>query len=224
MAGQQEQVMVVPTGRHGLPADIVAAHQRERLLAATIELVAKRGYRGTSIDHIVKGARVGYVAFYELFEGKEDCFLAAFERIVEETRESLAAEVGAELPWAEQICEGLRTLVELIAADPARARVALVEVQAAGPEAYARYEEATDAAAEKLREGRGMRPDAAALSDSLEEAIVAGIVWIFHQRLVKGEAEAVPGLLGEAIRIALAPYLGEAEAHKVAGKFITQRA
>jgi AcrR family transcriptional regulator len=77
MAGLPENLAVAPTGRHGLPRDVVAAHQRERLLAATIELVAKRGYRGTSIDHIVKAAKVGYVAFYELFEGKEDCFLAA---------------------------------------------------------------------------------------------------------------------------------------------------
>ena len=215
MAGQQEQVMVVPTGRHGLPADIVSAHQRERLLAATIELVAKRGYRGTSVDHIVKGARVGYVAFYELFEGKEDCFLAAFERIVEETREELAAAVDADAPWAEQICVGLRTLVELIAADPARARVAMVEIQAVGPAAYARYEEATESASAKLREGRALRP-VASLSDTLEETIIAGIAWIFHRRLVRGEAKAIPGLLGEAIEIALAPYIGQDEARRVA--------
>jgi AcrR family transcriptional regulator len=207
---------VVPTGRHGLPPDVVAAHQRERLLEATIELVAKRGYRGTSIDHIVRAAKVGYVAFYELFEGKEDCFLAAFERIVAETREQLAATVSSEAPWSEQICAGLRTLVELIAAEPARARVALVETQAAGPVAYAHYEEATDGAAAKLREGRALRPEAAPRSDTLEEAIIAGIAWIFHRRLVKGEGEAVTGLLGEAIQIALAPYLGEAEAQRIA--------
>ena len=216
MAGQEEQLTVAPTGRHGLPADIVSAHQRERLLAATTELVAKRGYRGTSVDHIVKGARVGYVAFYELFEGKEDCFLAAFERIVAETREQLAVAAPVELPWPEQICAALRTLVALIAADPARARVALVEVQAAGPKAYARYEAAIDSAIAKLREGRALSAKAAELSETLEETIVGGIAWIFHQRLVRTEAKQIEGLLGEAIQIALGPYLGEAEAHRLA--------
>ena len=89
--GQPPEEAIVPLGRHGLAPDVVAAHQRERLFNATVDLVAKRGYRNTSIDHIVKSARVGYVAFYDLFEGKEDCFLAAFDRIVAETADALTA-------------------------------------------------------------------------------------------------------------------------------------
>lgn len=214
MAGASDRVAAVPTGRHGLPPDIVAAYQRERLLAATIDLVAKRGYRGTSIDHIVKSARVGYVAFYELFEGKEDCFLAAFQRIVEETSEALAAAVAAETEWPQQICAALDTLLDLVAADPARARVGLIEVQAAGRKAYARYEEAIDSAIPKLREGRAVSAEASKLSDTLEEAIIGGIAWILHQRLVKGEIEKTGGVLAETIQIGLSPYLGEAEAHR----------
>jgi AcrR family transcriptional regulator len=216
MAGTPDELTAVPTGRHGLPRDVVVTHQRERLLAATIELVAKRGYRGTSIDHIVKSARVGYVAFYELFEGKEDCFLAAFERIVEETSEAVEAAVAAETEWPDQICAALDTLLDLIAADPARARVGLVEVQAAGRKAYARYEEAVDRAAPKLRDGRALSVEAATLSDTLEEAVLGGIAWILHQRLVKGEMENTGALLRETIQIALSPYLGEAEAHRLA--------
>src|ERR1700684_2685755 len=104
MAGKREQVLVVPTGRHGLPANVVAEHQHERLLAATTALVAKRGYQATTVDQIVKAAKVGYVAFYELFTDKEDCFLAAFERIVAETRSELDEAVDPEAPRAEQIC------------------------------------------------------------------------------------------------------------------------
>lgn len=206
----------MPTGRHGLPPDIVAAHQRERILAATTRLVARRGYPGTSIDHIVKEAKVGYVAFYDLFEGKEDCFLAAFARVVEETRAELAAAVSPEQSWPEQICAALRALVDAMAADPGRARVGLVEVQAAGPAGYAAYEAAIDGTIPKLREGRAFRAGTAVFSDTLEEAIVGGIAWIFHQRLVRGESELIDGLLGEAVQTALAPYLGEAEAQRIA--------
>jgi AcrR family transcriptional regulator len=216
MAAEREEVLVVPTGRHGLPANVVAEHQRERLLAATIALVAKRGYRGTSVDHIVKAAKVGYVAFYDLFDGKEACFIAAFDRIAGETRAELAAAVSPEAPWPEQICAALAKLVAVIAADPGRARVGLVEVQAAGPAAFARYQEAIDAAIPKLREGRAYRPEAAALSDALEEGTIGGIAWIFQQRLVQGESAKIADLLGDAIQIALAPYLGEAEAQRIA--------
>jgi AcrR family transcriptional regulator len=216
MAGRPEEVVVIPTGRHGLPANVVAEHQRERLLAATITVVAKRGYRGTSVDHIVKAAKVGYVAFYELFDGKEACFIAAFERIASETRAELAEAVSPDAPWPDQICAALAKLVAVIAADPGRARVGLVEVQAAGPAAFARYQEAIDAAIPKLREGRTYRPEAAALTDTLEEATIGGLAWIFHQRLVQAESAKIAGLLGEAIQIALAPYLGEAEAQRIA--------
>lgn len=216
MAGQREDVVVIPTGRHGLPANVVAEHQRERLLAATIAIVAKRGYRGTSVDHIVKAARVGYVAFYQLFDGKEGCFLAAFDRIAAETRAELAAAIPSEAPWPEQICAALAALVEAIAADPGRARVGLVEVQAAGPAAFAHYQAAIDAGIPMLREGRAYRPEAAALFDTLEEATIGGIAWILHQRLVQGESAKIAGLLGEAIQIALEPYLGEAEAQRIA--------
>jgi AcrR family transcriptional regulator len=223
MAGASDRLTAVPTGRHGLPPDIVATYQRERLLTATIELVAKRGYRGTSIDHIVKSARVGHVAFYELFEGKEDCFLAAFDRIVEETTEALEAAVATESEWPQQICAALGALLDLIAADHARARVGLVEVQAAGPKAYASYDKAIDGAVPKLREGRAFGVEAPTLSDTLEEAILGAIAWILHQRLVRSEMDQIGGLLGQTIQIALSPYLGEAGAHRLAESASSER-
>ncbi len=220
MAGLPEELAAVPTGRHGLPVEIVAAHQRERLIAATIEVVAKRGYRGTTIDHILKTAKVGYVAFYELFEGKEDCFLAAFDRIAEDAVRLLAKVIDPEAPWPEQICTGLQALLEAIVADPRRARVGLVEVQAAGPVAFSRYEAALDAGLPKLREGRDLSIEAAALSPSLEEAIIGGVIWVLHQRLVTAKAGEIEALLPETIEITLSPYLGEVEAHRLAAEHL----
>jgi AcrR family transcriptional regulator len=220
---QAPEEAIVPLGQHGLAPDVVAAHQRERLFTATVDLVAKRGYRNTSIDHIVKSARVGYVAFYDLFEGKEDCFLAAFDRIVAETAEIIAAAVAAETEWPRQIAAGLACGLDLIVADPKRARVVLVEVQAAGPVAYVRYEETVDRTVPKLREGRAFNPDTAELSSTLEEAVLGGILWIVHQRLVKGELKQSEPLLEEAIQIALSPYLGDAEARRVAKATLQER-
>jgi AcrR family transcriptional regulator len=214
---------IVPLGRHGLAPDVVAAHQRERLFAATVDLVAKRGYRNTSIDHIVKAARVGYVAFYDLFEGKEDCFLAAFERIVAETTETVAAAVAEETEWPRQIAAALGCTLDLIVADPKRARVALVEVQAAGPLAYARYEETIDRTVPMLRKGRASNPDAAELSATLEEAVLGGIIWVIHQCLVKGELKQTEPLLEETIQIALSPYVGDGEAKQVADIALDER-
>ena len=218
-----DEVPIVPLGRHGLAPDVVAAHQRERLFEATVELVAKRGYRDTSIDQIVKAARVGYVAFYDLFEGKEDCFLAAFDRIVQEAVEAVAEAVAEEQEWPRQIATGLACLIDQAVADPKRARLALVEVQAASPAAYARYEEAIDRAAPKLREGRKLSPEAARFSETLEEATLGGITWIVRQRLVRAELKQAESLLEEAIQIALSPYIGDAEIRAVTAATLRER-
>lgn len=213
----------MPMGRHGLAPDVVAAHQRERLFEATLELVSKRGYRDTSVDHIVKSARVGYVAFYELFDGKEDCFLATFDRIVEETADALSQAIAEEEEWPRQMAAALSCLLDLIVSDPPRARVALVEVQAAGSDAYARYEATLERALPKLREGRQISEEAAQLSQTLEEATLGGIVWIIHQRLVKGELADPEGLLRQSIQIALSPFLGDEAAQRLAEETLRAR-
>lgn len=218
-----DEVPLVPLGRHGLAPDVVAAHQRERLFQATVDLVAKRGYRNTSIDQIVKGARVGYVAFYNLFDGKEDLFLAAFDRIAAEASEALAQAVAEEEEWPQQMAAGLGCLLDLAVADPKRARIALVEVQAAGPAAYARYEETVDCAVPKLREGRALNDAAAELSDTLEEALLGGIIWVIHQRLVKGELGKAEPLLEQSLQIALSPYLGDEETKRLIAATLRER-
>jgi AcrR family transcriptional regulator len=210
-------------GRHGLAPDVVAAHQRERLFEATVNLIAKRGYRSTSVDQIVKAARVGYVAFYELFDGKEDCFLAAFDRIVKEATEELTEAIAGEEGWPHQMAAALGCLVDLIVAEPKRARIALIEVQAAGPHAYARYEQVVDRALPKLREGRALSEEATQLSKTLEEAVLGGVIWIAHQQVVNGQVQDMEPLLQQGIHIVLSPYIGDAEARAQAEETLEMR-
>lgn len=189
------------------PRGPLAATQRERILAATEQLIAERGCAGTSIEAIVKLARVSSVTFYEHFDDKDACFAPAFERAVEETRQKLAGAVSAELPWEEQIREGLRALLAMIAAKPARARMCLVEAQMGGPALVARYEEALDSAVPKLREGRALAPAAAGLSETVEEATIGGLAWLLRQHLELEGGLHVQELLPQMVEIALSPYL-----------------
>ena len=72
----------------GLDAEQRRAHRREQLLAAAFELIARDGYANTSIEQICQTAYVGNKAFYEVFDSKEDCYLALLTQIAEriETR------------------------------------------------------------------------------------------------------------------------------------------
>ena len=200
----------------GQPRDPLAARQRERILDATERLIAERGCAGVSIEAIVKLARVSSVTFYEHFAGKEECFVAAFERAVEETRGELREAVPDELPWPEQVRAGLEALLAAIVAEPARARMCLVEAGVGGPELRARFDAALDAAAPKLREGRALDSSPPGLPETLEEATLGGIAWLLRERLEEDDADGVEALLPRLVELALTPYLG-GEAPLVSG-------
>jgi AcrR family transcriptional regulator len=222
MDASADQAAIDPLGP---PQEIVANHQRERILAATIDLVAKRGYRGTSIDHILRSARVGYTAFDQLFADKEECFCAAFDRVVGDARRRIAASVPRQAPWPEQVCAALHSLLGLIAAEPFRARLVFAESHTAGDLALRRYQSLLDEAALLLREGRALRSEnAAELPPTLEEASVGGISWLLNQRVVLTQIEDVEELFAELALIVLEPYLGNAATHSLIAAHACARA
>ena len=54
--------------------------QRQRIMRATGELVAKRGYNDVTVELIVKRARVSFKTFYKHFGGKEESSLSSSTR------------------------------------------------------------------------------------------------------------------------------------------------
>jgi AcrR family transcriptional regulator len=211
-----ERLSKLPPGRHLVPRDFVSQNQRERILLATAELVAERGYQKTTIELIAKTSRVALVTFYEHFSGKEECFLAAFDESVDAAREVFAELMEPEEPWQEQVSAGLEIFLEMVVKEEARAKLCIVEAQAAGSASLARYQAMLESVAPKLREGRELNPRASRLPDGLEVAIAGGIAWLVHQRLVAGEAGELKALLPEMLQVTLTPYIGEVEAGRAA--------
>jgi AcrR family transcriptional regulator len=211
-----ERLAKMPPGRHLVPRDFVAQNQRERMLLATAELVAERGYQKTTIELIAKTARVALSTFYEQFSSKEECFLAAFDESLDAAAEVFAELLDPEQDWADQISAGLEIALEMIVNEPSRARLCIVESQAAGGEALRRYQGMLERIAPRLREGRVHNPRASRLPDGLEVAIVGGLAWLVHQRLIAGEEDEIKGLLPEMLQVTLTPYMGEVEAGRAA--------
>jgi AcrR family transcriptional regulator len=211
-----ERLAKMPPGRHLVPRDFVAQNQRERMLLATAELVAERGYQKTTIELIAKTARVALSTFYEQFSSKEECFLAAFDENVAAAAEVFEELLDEEDPWADQIAAALEIFLEMVVNEPARARLCIVEAQAAGGASLARYQAVLERVAPKLREGRIHNPRAGRLPDGLEVAIVGGLVWLIHQRLLADRADDIKGLLPEMLQVTLTPYVGEVEAGQAA--------
>jgi AcrR family transcriptional regulator len=69
----------LPRGRHGIPADLVGAHQRRRLVAAMSEALAEHGYARVTAEHVSERAGVSSRTFYKHFGNLWECLLAAYE-------------------------------------------------------------------------------------------------------------------------------------------------
>lgn len=193
-------------------AGAISPPQRERILDAAERLIAGKGVSGTSIEALVKEAGVSSVTFYEFFEGKEECFVASFDRAVEAMAMDLALAAAGDpaaggLTWSEEVATGLRALTKLIPGQPGRARLCLVEAQTGGVELGARFEAALDRVAAKLREGRALETASSDLPATHEEATAGAIAWLLRERIATGDAEKLEALYPELIDIALAPYL-----------------
>ena len=201
--------------------DQAAADQRRRIIDAAAELIAKRGYHGTTIELIIRRAKVGYATFYKNFASKEECLIAIFDR-------------GGGDP-AAGAPRGLRSARRALGragrrgpGGPLRAdrreprtiaRVCLVEALTAGPIPVARYEQMLANFEPLLLPGRKVKPGNADLPDTLEATLFGGVFWIAYQRLIVGEADRLPELLPETIELVLSPYVGEAEAVRIADEF-----
>jgi AcrR family transcriptional regulator len=194
-----------------------AAAQRARIRRATAELVAKRGYSGTSVELIIKRAHVGFKTYYKHYANKEQAFLDLFDTVVYRT-EALAAEAlaVAEVSWPEQVVLALQMFAKAVLDEPLIARACIVEGPTAGPAVLERYDRLSTAFSPILRRGREYNPEAASLPDTLEDTLAGAVLWSVYQRLSFSETERIAELLPENIELVLRPYLGEAEAARIA--------
>lgn len=208
----------LPPGRHGLPREFVAHNQRERLIAGIAEAIAENGYSGTTIAHITRAAAVSRRTFYEHFPSKDDCFVAAYEAVMGELQERVSEAFEAEEDWPQAIKAGIAAMLEFLASEPNLARLCMVEALVAGPVVVERYDAAIQSFVPYFREGReGRSPEVLSrLSPTTEEALVGGMVSLISRRIIAGKTAKLEELLPDLVEFTLTPYLGSAEASKVA--------
>lgn len=212
----EEELGPLPAGRHGFSREQVAHNQRERLIAGLATAVAEKGYRAVTITDITKAARVSRRVFYENFEGKDGCFLAAFEVVVGHIRELGAEAVASIGDWPGQAIAAARAVLLFFATEPDLARLCLVESQAAGPAVSARFHEAVHEVVPYLEQGRGLREGDRELPPTTEESTLGALVLLAGRKVAAGEAEQLGELLPEFAEFILAPYLGAEEAARLA--------
>jgi AcrR family transcriptional regulator len=203
----------LPRGRHGLSRAFVVSNQRERIITALAEVCAAKGYGAVTVEDIIGRAGVSRRTFYDLFSDKQDCFLLAYDAVVDRVFRSVdAAYRASELPWPERVAAGLSALLDAFASEPAVARLVMVEVLAAGRRAVERRDEMLRRFEVFFTTGTHALPVSEAERALIARAVVGGISEALYTRIITGETERLPQSAPELLYCALVPYLGHAQA------------
>jgi AcrR family transcriptional regulator len=195
----------------------VAEIQRVRMVGAIGELVRERGGALVCVADIVARSGISRRTFYEHFEDREACFLAAFDRAVTSAGDHVKAACRDESErwrWRERIRAALAALLEFCDTEPEQAYLLVVGALAAGPVALERRTAATQQLVAAVHDGgadaRGeQRPERL-----VAEGVVGAVLAVLQARMLERDPEPLMSLLNPLMGMIVLPYLGAAAARR----------
>jgi AcrR family transcriptional regulator len=173
----------LPHGPHGMDREDVARHQRARLYGGMIESIAERGYRSTTVAHVIGLAGVSRRAFYEQFSNKEDCFVATYDIVVARSRKRVLEAWGTERGWANRLHASCKTFLDDIAADPKGAHLVLIDSLGIGSKARERLHLAGTSYERLVATAFKASPENGPLPAIASRAIVGGVRHVVFNRI-----------------------------------------
>jgi AcrR family transcriptional regulator len=203
-----------PTMAGGAPArELVGEIQRTRMLVAIAEVACERGAGDVSVLHVVERAGVSRRTFYEIFDDREDCLLAAFDEAIVRACGYVLAAYDPTAKWEERIRSALEVVLRFLEEEPALGRLAVVESLSIGPRAremrqavLARMMDEVDAGRERAVRDCPTRLTA--------EGVVGGVLSVIHDRLLSGDGVRLTELANPLMSMVVLPYLGRDAAQR----------
>jgi len=200
----------------------VSELQRVRLLDATFAVVSEGGYRRLTARRVSGRAGVSNKTFYDLFAGREDCFLAAFDEAVEELAAVVLPVYESEGEWATRIRAGLGALLGFLDREPALCRLVFVEALGAGSRVLERRAGVQGALKHAVDQGRAGVRAGRVLPPLTAEGVVGAAFSVIHARLLEQHVEPLGELLNALMAMIVLPYRGHAAAARELARPISQ--
>src|SRR5580693_8998370 len=166
-------------GGHGQVAEI----QRARMLTAMVQEVFERGAANVSVGHVVGRSGVSRRTFYEIFDDREDCFLAAFDDALRNVAAIVVPAYEQPGSWREKVRAALIALLECLEYDRATARLLIVESLAAGPRVLERRQSVLAQIVPVVEQGATQAKGGLDPSMLTAEGVVGGVLAVLHPRL-----------------------------------------
>ncbi|HET9162807.1 MAG TPA: TetR/AcrR family transcriptional regulator [Solirubrobacterales bacterium] len=211
-----EPTLRLPPGRHGIPADLVRTHQRQRLLEAAAAALAEQGYGRVTAARVTELAGVSSRTFYQHFEDLWACLLAAYETeagmLCAEIEVACTAErrrgsgrITDQTSTADVGRAGVGAALGFLAAEPAVARL----LSAEPPPQITALAEARRELIERL--GAMLRavvltdPDGVTPLPGLERRLIGAALALVSTRAADGDPRRLRDLEPELSELLLAP-------------------
>jgi AcrR family transcriptional regulator len=201
---------------HGHPGGHkrVVEVQRARLLTAMVQEISEGGAANVSVGHVVARSGVSRRTFYEIFEDREDCFLAAFDDALKHVADAVVPAYEQPGSWRVRMRSALVALLGCLEQDRATGRLLIVESLAAGPGALQRRR-GVIARIIPIVERGSMETNTTSGQPALSaEGVVGGVLSVLHARLTDRTETSLLDLTGPLMGMIVLPYLGQAAARK----------
>jgi AcrR family transcriptional regulator len=195
-------------------ASQVTEVQRARMLTAAVQVVGELGYERMSVARVTARAGVSRRTFYDVFEDREACFLAAFRETVGRARGLVGEAAAGEREWRSRVRAGLAALLALFGDEPLAGRVLVVDALKAGP---AVLEERARLVAELIgvvEGGRAQVRGGREVAPLTGEGVVGAVLAVVHARLSARNPGSLSELLNPLMAMIVLPYLGVAAAER----------
>jgi AcrR family transcriptional regulator/DNA-binding MarR family transcriptional regulator len=184
------------------------------MLHAMAEVASQEGAQNASVARVVARSGVSRRTFYDLFEDREDCFLAAFEDALARVSERALPAYAAAKTWQARVRAALFAVLAFLEEEPDLGRLLVVESLTAGPRAVERRAQLVGVLVDVVAEGEGemkVKHGQPALS---AEGVVGAVLSVIHARLQRGETDSLTTLVNPLMGMIVLPYLGPAAARR----------
>lgn len=182
-------------------------------MAAVVRVTATKGYESTTVGDILGEAGVGRESFYELFDDKLACMVAAHGILLDDLEEQVRAAYIGDDPWPPRVREGLRAALEWFAADPETSRFLLVEMSTVGPTFRSIFKREYARFTGMLDDGFDDSAPGPELTEATGLGVGALLARIYEEILLDRVAE-LPRLLPDLTYDFLVPFVGEEAARE----------
>ncbi len=191
--------------------------QRERLINAFTKIASERGWAETTVAEVAAAAGTTVDDFDRNFANLRQCLSASHDAFFSRLSAEVAGAVDDADEWPLRVRDAVAATLEFVAETATRARFFTVDALSAGPMILERETSELARVVPSMREGREHSRSAAELPQLTEEILVLGAACLLRGVLLGEDPLPLERLRTELVEVLLAPYLGPAEAARIAG-------